>query len=70
MQIKLVLKIILRIFWALIFLGVLSIAVAFAILIYPDLFAYLVGFAMIIFGIVLISLGFWIRKFAKVSYKL
>ncbi|NQU78057.1 hypothetical protein HQ544_05160 [Candidatus Falkowbacteria bacterium] len=70
MQINFVLKIVLRVFWAFIFLGVLSIALAFAIFLYPDLLAFLVALAMIIFGIVLISLAFWIRKYAKVNLKL
>ena len=70
MHINLILKFILRIFWALIFLGVLNIALAFAIFLYPELLAFLVALFMIIFGIILISLGLWIRKFAKINYKL
>ena len=70
MQLKVALKIVSRISVALIFLGVLSIALAFAIFLYPDLLAILVAAAMILFGIILLSLAIWIRKFSKLNIKL
>jgi len=70
MEFNFVFKIITRAFWALIFLGVLSIALAIAIFLSPDLLAFLVSIMMIAFGLTLISLALWVRKYAKINFKL
>ncbi len=70
MQLNFVFKIITRAFWFLIFLGILIIALAFAIFLYPELLAFLVAIAMLAFGSALISFAFWLRKYAKINLKL
>ena len=70
MEFNFVFKIITRAFWALIFLGVLSIALAIAIFLSPNLLAFLVSVMMIVFGFTLVSLAFWLRKYAKINLKL
>ena len=67
-QFRFVFNILLRAFWALLFLGVLSILLALAIFLYPELLAYLVSFGLIVLGVTLIIFAFWLRKYAKVDF--
>ena len=70
MEFNFVFKIITRAFWVLIFLGVLILALAFAIFLYPELLSILVAIAMLAFGSALISFAFWLRKYSKINFKL
>ena len=69
-EIKIVFKFINNIIWGLLLEGLMSIVAGILILIYPDLLGILVGFLLIIVGIIGIGLAVKVYGYSKIKIKI